>query len=55
MKSIDLNKKYNDNSLERLKQIEEARIINEGLKDVKAGRVIDGDKALVDLKEKYSL
>ncbi len=32
-----------------------AKAINEGLEDVKAGRVVDGKKALEELREKYGL
>ena len=36
-------------------KIEEARLLNEALEDVKEGRVLDGKEALSQLKEKYNL
>ena len=33
----------------------EAKLVNEGLKDLKAGKTEDGKKVLKDLKEKHSL
>lgn len=36
-------------------KIEEARLLNEALEDVKEGRVLDGKEALLQLKEKYNL
>ena len=37
------------------RQFEEARLLNEALEDVKEGRVLDGEEALLQLKEKYNL
>ena len=37
------------------KQYEEARLVNEALEDVKEGRVLDGDEALLKLREKYGI
>ena len=37
------------------RQYEEASLLNEGLEDVKEGRVLDGKEALLQLKEKYNL
>jgi hypothetical protein len=36
-------------------KMEEARLLNEALEDVKEGRVLDGKEALLQLKEKYNL
>ena len=36
-------------------KMEEARLLNEALEDVKEGRVLDGKEALLKLKEKYNL
>lgn len=36
-------------------KMEEARLLNEALEDVKEGRVLDGEEALLKLKEKYNL
>ena len=37
------------------RQFEEASLLNEALEDVKEGRVLDGEEALLQLKEKYNL
>ena len=37
------------------RQYEEASLLNEALEDVKEGRVLDGEEALLQLKEKYNL
>ena len=36
-------------------QMYEAKLINEGMEDVKAGRTVDGEKALGELRAKYGL
>ena len=36
-------------------KMEEASLLNEALEDVKEGRVLDGEEALLQLKEKYNL
>ena len=36
-------------------KMEEARLLNEALEDVKEGRVLDGKEVLLQLKEKYNL
>ena len=36
-------------------KMEEDRLLNEALEDVKEGRVLDGKEALLQLKEKYNL
>lgn len=36
-------------------KMEEARLLDEALEDVKEGRVLDGKEALLQLKEKYNL
>ena len=36
-------------------KMEDARLLNEALEDVKEGRVLDGKEALLQLKEKYNL
>jgi hypothetical protein len=36
-------------------KMEEARLLNEAVEDVKEGRVVDGKEALLQLKEKYNL
>lgn len=36
-------------------KMEEARLLKESLEDVKEGRVLDGEEALLQLKEKYNL
>ena len=36
-------------------KMEEARLLNEALEDVKEGRVLDGKEALLQLKENYNL
>ena len=36
-------------------KIEEARLINEGIVDYKAGRVVDGRKSLESLRDKYGI
>ena len=37
------------------RQFKEARLLNEAIDDVKEGRVLDGEEALLQLKEKYNL
>ena len=37
------------------RQFKEARLLNEAIEDVKEGRVLDGEEALLQLKEKYNL
>ena len=41
--------------VEDKEKMEEASLINEALEDVKEGRVLDGEEALLQLKEKYNL
>ena len=36
-------------------KMEEARLLNEALEDVKEGRVLDGKEALLKLREKYGI
>ena len=36
-------------------KMEEARLLNEAVEDVKEGRVVDGKEALLQLKENYNL
>ena len=36
-------------------KMEEARLLNEAVEDVKEGRVVNGKEALLQLKEKYNL
>ena len=40
---------------ETMRKIEEARMINKGLKDIEEGRVMDGPTALKEIREKYGL
>ena len=38
-----------------MRKIHEAKAIMEGLVDVKAGRTVDGDSAISDVREKYGV
>ena len=38
-----------------MRKIHEAKAIMEGLEDVKAGRTVDGDSAISDVREKYGV
>lgn len=38
-----------------MQKVYEAKMVMEGLEDVKAGRTIDGDTALQDLRKKYGI
>lgn len=38
-----------------MQRVHEARVVLEGLSDVKAGRTVDGETALKGLREKYGL
>ena len=40
---------------EQARKIYEAKAIMEGLEDVKAGRTVDGDSAISDVREKYGV
>ena len=55
MKRINDNAQKNISALENFNQEAEAQIVNKGLEDVKEGRIIDGEKTLEEIKEKYSL
>lgn len=37
------------------KKMYEAKTIMEGLEDVKAGRTVDGEKAISDIRRKYGI
>ena len=36
-----------------MQKMYEAKVVMEGLKDVKAGRIVDGEKAISDIRRKY--
>ena len=38
-----------------MQKMYEAKIIMEGLEDVKAGRTVDGEKAISDIRRKYGI
>ena len=38
-----------------MQEMEEAKLILEGLDDVEAGRTVDGPTAMAELREKYGL
>lgn len=38
-----------------MRQLAEAKAVMEGLADIKAGRTVDGDSAIQNLKEKYGI
>ena len=45
----------NDNYKQNLKNIYEAKTILEGLEDMRAGKFVDGDKAISDIRKKYGI
>ena len=45
----------NDNYKQNLKNIYEAKTILEGFKDMRAGKFVDGDKAISDIRKKYGI
>lgn len=38
-----------------MRDLTEAKTIMEGLEDVKAGRTVDGEKAISDIRSKYGI
>lgn len=38
-----------------MRKMYEAKLVNEGLDDVKAGRVVDGESAVSEIKSKYGI
>ena len=38
-----------------MKEMEELKLVMEGLKDEEAGRVVDGQTAMEELRKKYAL
>ena len=45
----------NDNYKQNLKNIYEAKAVLEGLEDMRAGKFVDGDKAISDIRKKYGI
>ena len=46
---------YSSNYERTMQEMEEAKLILEGLDDVEAGRTVDGPTAMAELREKYGL
>ena len=38
-----------------MQKMYEAKAVMEGLKDVKAGRIVDGEMAISDIRKKYGI
>ncbi|MBR1383648.1 MAG: type II toxin-antitoxin system Phd/YefM family antitoxin [Ruminococcus sp.] len=38
-----------------MRKMYEAKLVNEGLEDVKAGRVVDGESAVSEIRSKYGI
>ncbi|MGN0194171.1 MAG: hypothetical protein ACI39G_03555 [Pseudoramibacter sp.] len=52
---MQIYSKNTEKDSDKARMIDEARVITEGLQDAEAGRVVDGDKALKQIRDKYGI